>query len=57
VLRFSYGTMSSGKNTLALQIDHNLARQARRGCGSRATNNARLVNGAMARLPWCRNLW
>ncbi|MSV89561.1 MAG: hypothetical protein F2754_04385 [Actinobacteria bacterium] len=49
--------MSSGKNTLALQIDHNLARQARRGCGSRATNNARLVNGAMALLPWCRNLW
>jgi thymidine kinase len=31
VLRFSYGTMSSGKSTLALQIHHNLARQARRG--------------------------
>jgi thymidine kinase len=31
VLRFSYGTMSSGKSTLALQIHHNLARQSRRG--------------------------
>ena len=31
LLRFSYGTMSSGKSTLALQIHHNLATQARRG--------------------------
>ena len=31
VLRFSYGTMSSGKSTLALQIHHNLSRQSRRG--------------------------
>ena len=28
VLRFSYGTMSSGKSTLALQIHHNLAQHA-----------------------------
>ena len=31
LLRFSYGTMSSGKSTLALQIHHNLARQSRHG--------------------------
>ena len=31
VLRFSYGTMSSGKSTLALQIHHNLSRRSRRG--------------------------
>lgn len=31
LLRFSYGTMSSGKSTLALQIHHNLAKQSRRG--------------------------
>ena len=31
VLRFSYGTMSSGKSTFALQIHHNLSRQSRRG--------------------------
>lgn len=31
ILRFSYGTMSSGKSTLALQIHHNLAKQHR--CG------------------------
>lgn len=31
LLRFSYGTMSSGKSTLALQIHHNLAKQARQG--------------------------
>lgn len=31
VLRFSYGTMSSGKSTLALQIHHNLAKQHRLG--------------------------
>lgn len=31
VLRFSYGTMSSGKSTLALQIHHNLAKQSRQG--------------------------
>ena len=31
LLRFSYGTMSSGKSTLALQIQHNLAKQSRRG--------------------------
>lgn len=31
VLRFSYGTMSSGKSTLALQIHHNLAKQHRHG--------------------------
>ena len=31
LLRFSYGTMSSGKSTLALQIHHNLATQSRRG--------------------------
>lgn len=30
-LRFSYGTMSSGKSTLALQIHHNLAKQDRQG--------------------------
>jgi hypothetical protein len=49
--------LSSGKSTLALQIDHNLARQARCWRGQRATNNARLASGAMVRLPWCRNLW
>ncbi len=31
VLRFSYGTMSSGKSTLALQIHHNLSKRSRRG--------------------------
>lgn len=31
LLRFSYGTMSSGKSTLALQVHHNLAKQSRRG--------------------------
>lgn len=31
LLRFSYGTMSSGKSTFALQIHHNLAKQSRRG--------------------------
>lgn len=31
LLRFSYGTMSSGKSTLALQIHHNLAKQQRHG--------------------------
>lgn len=31
LLRFSYGTMSSGKSTLALQIHHNLAKRSRRG--------------------------
>jgi thymidine kinase len=31
LLRFSYGTMSSGKSTLALQIHHNLSKQSRRG--------------------------
>ena len=31
LLRFSYGTMSSGKSTLALQIHHNLAKQSRHG--------------------------
>lgn len=31
LLRFSYGTMSSGKSTLALQIHHNLAKQHRDG--------------------------
>src|SRR3546814_19612947 len=31
LLRFSYGTMSSGKCTLALQIHHNLAKQSRHG--------------------------
>lgn len=31
ILRFSYGTMSSGKSTLALQIHHNLAKQSRQG--------------------------
>ncbi len=31
VLRFSYGTMSSGKSTLALQIHHNLSRRNERG--------------------------
>ena len=30
-LRFSYGTMSSGKSTLALQIHHNLRRRGLRG--------------------------
>lgn len=31
LLRFSYGTMSSGKSTLALQIHHNLSKRSRRG--------------------------
>lgn len=31
LLRFSYGTMSSGKSTLALQIHHNLAKRSRQG--------------------------
>lgn len=31
LLRFSYGTMSSGKSTLALQIHHNLSRQSQQG--------------------------
>ncbi len=31
LLRFSYGTMSSGKSTLALQIHHNLSKQSRQG--------------------------
>ncbi len=31
LLRFSYGTMSSGKSTLALQIHHNLSRRSRQG--------------------------
>ncbi len=31
LLRFSYGTMSSGKSTLALQVHHNLSKQSRRG--------------------------
>ena len=31
LLRFSYGTMSSGKSTLALQSHHNLAKRSRRG--------------------------
>ncbi len=31
LLRFSYGTMSSGKSTFALQIHHNLSRRSRQG--------------------------
>lgn len=31
LLRFSYGTMSSGKSTFALQIHHNLSKRSRRG--------------------------
>ena len=31
LLRFSYGTMSSGKSTLALQIHHNLSKRSHRG--------------------------
>lgn len=30
-IKFSYGPMDCGKSTLALQIDHNLARQGRQG--------------------------
>lgn len=30
-IRFNYGPMDCGKSTLALQIDHNLARQGRQG--------------------------
>src|SRR5256885_17258071 len=32
-LKFCYGPMDCGKSTLALQIDHNNARQGRRGLG------------------------
>ena len=31
LLRFSYGTMSSGKSTLALQIHHNLSKRSQQG--------------------------
>jgi thymidine kinase len=31
LLRFSYGTMSSGKSTLALQVHHNLAKRSQLG--------------------------
>ena len=31
MLRFSFGTMGSGKSTVALQIHHNLRRRGLRG--------------------------
>ena len=56
LLRFSYGTMSSGKSTLALQIHHNLAKQSRHGLllslfdreGGRVSSRL----GRLAPRPW-----